>query len=167
MTSTPSIEDLRGLVEPGPPPIWPPAPGWYAVALVLVALVVWIYIEALRRARQNRYRRLALQELKRIRVSSAVRGKRAKSIASLGDLIKRTALAAYPRSEVACLSGEPWLAFLEEQEPGCNFLEGAGRLLEDGAYRSAESLEDLDPAELADLFGQAQYWILRHRSQTG
>ena len=96
-----SLDNLRDIVELAPVPWWPPAPGWWVlltlavVASSVVALRVW------RAWRAGAYRRAALSE-----VASATQ------VAAIADVLKRTALVAYPRTEVASLSGSAWSEWL-------------------------------------------------------
>ena len=49
-----SLENLRHIVQPAPVPWWPPAPGWWLLALILIGLLVWAGFkvrEAIRRRR--------------------------------------------------------------------------------------------------------------------
>ena len=81
---------------------------------------------SLRRFRKNRYRRLALEELAVIEQELQQPERRAKALAEIPVLLKWTALAAFPRSEVAGLSGEKWLAFLDKTIGGKRFHGGRG-----------------------------------------
>ena len=80
--------------------------GWYAVFGLLAVVTGWWVYGRLRRFRKNRYRRFALAELAVIEQEIQQPGKRAKALAEIPVLLKRTALAAFPRSDVAGLSGE-------------------------------------------------------------
>ena len=78
---------------------------------------------------------------------------------ALPVLVKQTALAAWPRSEVAALAGDPWLRFLDASYGGTGFTEGPGRLLPALAYESRA----LDPDEQQALVGVVRDWIRGHR----
>src|SRR5262245_43819712 len=107
----PAADPLAGLVDiPLPPPVslWPQTTASrVAIALAaagLVAATWWL----IRWWRATRYRRAALAELDAI--ASDMDRPPAQSAAALALLLRRTALAAFPREEVAELSGPPWLA---------------------------------------------------------
>ena len=51
-------------------------------------------------------------------------------------LIRRTCLARYPRADVAGLTGEAWLAFLDETGRTREFSTGAGRVLVSAPYQN-------------------------------
>jgi Domain of unknown function (DUF4381) len=121
----PAVTDpLVGLIDiPLPPPVslWPQT--WtsrIAIALVLTALVValWRFVHAWR---ANRYRREALSELGAIGQRLDVCEARGEGLAELSMLVRRTALAAFPRETVAPLAGPAWLAFLDQSYGGQGF----------------------------------------------
>ena len=98
-----SLENLRDIVELPPVPWWPPAPGWWALLTVAVVATLVVAFRIWRAWRAAAYRRGALRELES-----------ATNVAAIAEILKRTALAAYPRSEVASLSGSAWSQWLTE-----------------------------------------------------
>ena len=75
----------------------------------------------------------------------------------LGELLKRTALAAWPRTAVASLSGRDWYGFLDQSVGFSRFSEGLGEQLERVSYGSTPS----GPQDA--LFDAAEHWIRHHR----
>lgn len=144
-----ALEKLHDFYQPPPVPWTPQTLGWYVVFGVLALLVVWVTIWKIRNWRHNRYRREALHEL-----ASA-------SPEQLSGLLKRTALAAWPREQVASLSGDKWIGFLAESSAIPAFRENPGNLIEQIAF-ALPSLSSEDEAVLRDLSAQ---WIRRHRVQ--
>ena len=107
-----------------------------------------------------RYRREALRQLKQLQQQSG--SKALDVVAALPYYIKVTALQAYPRAEVANLSGENWLAFLDAHYPGPSFAEGTGRKLLAVSYLPREQWQ-LDDNESGRLIQMARQWIAKHR----
>jgi hypothetical protein len=101
-----SLQNLRDLAVPSPVSWWPLAPGWYILIALLLAATLTLALRAWRSHRQNAYRRAALHELNT-----------ASSPQQIAALLKRTALAAYPRSQVASLSGPAWTQWLTQSTP--------------------------------------------------
>lgn len=155
-TDSGSLDRLHDILPAAPPPWWPPATGWYALLTLLLLLTAWYGYRAWRRYHCNRYRRAALAELAAIAGTST-----STELARLPELLKRTALHAYPRAQVAALSGPEWRAFLDAQCEGALFAGEAGELLESLAYRPA-SAEGVNPQI---LINSIRRWIRQHRAE--
>jgi len=152
-------DPVAGLIDiPLPPSIslWPET--WTsritvtAALAALVVSVVWI----LHQYAVNRYRREALAELDRITHAPIEPGQLAQD---LTVLVRRTALAAFPREQVAQLTGQAWLDFLDRSYGGTEFSQGVGRSLEVAGYRRADSESDQPPP--IDLIRR---WIKVHHA---
>jgi len=115
--------------------------------VVIVAVLIW-WIAARRRA--DSYRRAALARL------AAVGNDPVK----IAEILRRTALVAYPRAQVASLSGADWLDFLDRTGGGSEFRESAGKALAEAPYRPG-------PAPSERLEALAERWIRAHREETG
>jgi Domain of unknown function (DUF4381) len=156
-----SLENLFDIVVPPPVPWWPPAPGWFVVGGVLLVLVFWGAWRAWRRWRVAAYRRAALAEWRQLKTHAADPGHREAALQLLPELVKRTALAAFPREAVASLSGEAWLRFLDRTGHTDAFTHGRGRLLPELAYDPRLAAQ-LDTTVVEDLFRIVQRWIRGH-----
>ncbi len=151
-----SLDQLHDILLAPPPPWWPLAPGWYALATVLLISAAWFGYRAWHRYRCDRYRRAALAELTLIEVSSS----RAE-LAGLPGLLKRTALHAFSRKQVAALSGDEWRSFLNRHCEGAPFDGEAGELLLMLAYHPVQAAtQDLRP-----LINGIRTWIRQHRAE--
>lgn len=158
MQNSGDLRNLNDIVVPPDVAGWPPAPGWYAVIAVIGVLLAWAAFRWWSSRRQNRYRVQALTELKEMR-----RDPSGESLQRLPELVKRAALAAWPREQVASLSGADWHRFLDESAEGNRFADGAGPLLDRLAYRPADAA-GLSPAERERVLDAAADWFSRHRS---
>ncbi|MBF0157736.1 MAG: DUF4381 domain-containing protein [Magnetococcales bacterium] len=145
------IDRLRPLHDPPPISWWPPAPGWWVVAALLLLMGVGAGRFVWRRRRRLRPRRQALRELAHLAERHARDHDDHALAAGVSLVLKRLALTLYARGEVASLSGEAWLRFLDATGPagGTGFSEGPGRSLADAPYRSACRLEAQPLLELA------------------
>lgn len=156
-----NIDPVAGLVDiplPRGVSLWPQTWGArIAIALLLAVVIaaVWRFVHY---RRINRYRREALAELKSIeRASPAAHDE---LLTRLTLLIRRTALAAFPREQVASLAGPAWLSFLDRTYAGQEFAHGIGRLLVSGPYQQIRP----DEADLQSLSGLVRRWIKVHHA---
>ena len=104
--AAPSRSAMHDLIGPPPVSFWPATPAWYALFAVLLALLLWLAWRGWRAWRRNAYRREALRLLDATTQP-----------AEIAAILKRTALAAWPRAQVASLSGADWAAFLQRSAP--------------------------------------------------
>jgi hypothetical protein len=150
---------MRDIWIPEPVSWWPLAPGWYGLALLMVAGLAYLLWRWRRVARARRYRVLALEELRALRGSAA---DAQDAVAALMMLLKRTALAAYPRRQVASLTGTAWWRFLDDSAGGGNFTAHLGPLAASLGY-GGESITASQQDILDPLYDAAERWILNHR----
>lgn len=142
---------LRDLHLPDPIGLWPLAPGWWLLIFLVCAGLIYLIYKQFLKWQRNAKRRLALRELARLR-SEYDRGADAILLCkALSELVRRSMLAYAPRAEVAGLTGEPWLEWLDRGLAGEPFSTGAGRTLESLPYQRPENVEDgFDIAGLMD-----------------
>lgn len=141
---------LRDVHVPPAPSLWPPAPGWWIVAAVVLALaLVWL-LRGGGRARR-RARAMAWFDAQLAQADSPVA-----RLALASELLRRAARGV--RGDADRLDGEAWLAFLDAGDGA--FLEGEGRLLLDGPFRP-----EVEPAraEAAVALARARFASLRVR----
>lgn len=117
----------------------------------MLVLAVWIAWHAWKRWRASAYRRAALAEWQRLRTQATNPGLREVALRHLPELVKRTALAAFPREKVASLSGMEWLQFLDCTGDTDAFTRGRGQLLADLAY-DPRAIAQLDTTAVEELF---------------
>ena len=144
---TAPLDTLHGFYEP-PPPSWTPQTvAWYCTfalaAIAATCALVWM----IRKRIRDRYRREALHALETTRADG------------FSALLKRTALSAWPRDEVASLSGAAWLHFLDHAMTDSGFLVSPGNRVEAIAFGVA----DIPAEDEAALRQMTARWIRRHR----
>ena len=161
MNEAASLQNLNDIVVPEPAAWWPLAPGWYVLAAILLALLAWLALRVWQGWRRNSYRRQALAELSAIRA-----GGDASSLQQVPELLKRTALSAWPRQQVAGLSGAAWHRFLDDAAGMQRFRGNAGEILDRLAYAGrGDRLPDSSEAAL--LLDAAEAWLKQHRLAEG
>lgn len=143
------LDQLRDIQAPPSAGPWPPAPGWWLLAALVMLMVALITFWSLRRHRRHRPRRQALARLASYPIPDSAGPD---WYAGLNRLLKETALSCYPADTPASLSGDQWSHFLARtsgnpQQPW--------QQLVTASYRPGS---DLPPAEAIRLVEQ---WIRR------
>ena len=146
---------LRDVHLPGEIPFWPPAPGWWIMAALIIGTATlgwWLY----RRNTIWKYSaaRLARLELQTILTVYATEKNPLALLTNLSILMRRLSISLFPRTEVASLTGQSWLEFLDKQTTRNDFSAGAGRLLSEAPYRREVSIEEAD-----QVLQHCQAWI--------
>jgi hypothetical protein len=114
---------------------WPLAPGWWLLLGLLVLLFIAVRWLVFYR-RRRRLRRLALRRLDELSTLTDAQLAR-----SLSRLMRQAAISHFPHHEVAGLSGEIWLDFLDRPFDDQPFSSGAGRSLIDAPYRQMVAID--------------------------
>lgn len=149
---------LRDIHLPEPISWWPPAPGWWMLA-VFVLVVIGLLILAMRLWRRGQLRRDARSALSQIRTSHEQHDNAHRLAADLSVLLRRISISRYPQSEVAALTNQEWLTFLDQvlEKRGSGnqaaFSQGVGRILIEAPYRPSA---EVDAEGLIEL---CQQWI--------
>ena len=136
---------LRDLHLPDPVGMWPLAPGWWLVLAVAAGVAVWLLSIAWRRHRVNAPRRYALRELAAIESSYRRHQDAVLFGKEISELLRRGMLAYAPREEVAGLTGEAWLAWLDRDMALPYFHTEGGKSLLQLPYRDPKGdTSDID-----------------------
>lgn len=102
------LAELKDIHLPQAIPSWPPAYGWWILAVLLLATLI-LSIWLIRRYRQRRVaKRQALLALQSISAEGNYPEQ-------LNQLLKRAALSYFPREQIAMLHGDAWLKWLLAQ----------------------------------------------------
>ena len=146
---------LKELPLPDAPDLFPLAPGWYVVMFVALLALVYLTWRAWDRYRQNQYRRDAVTAL------NDVRNNRART-SEISFILRRTALLAFPRRQVAGLRGQDWVGWLNDTAGRELFAETDGDLLDQLTYSS--NTQGLDDAAVDRLLKASSDWARQHHA---
>jgi hypothetical protein len=116
---------LRDVHVPPAPSLWPPAPGWWLLALAGLLLLVTLWAI-------GRWRKRRLQAWQALFDDACTRISLAARIAAISELLRRAARRVDKQADR--LQGEDWLRFLDGGKRS-DFSDGPGRLLLEGGYR--------------------------------
>jgi len=164
MTSTDpsSLQNLNDIVLPAAVDWWPLAIGWYVLIGLVLISIAWFGYQAIQHRFKNRYRREALRQLQLLEKDLQTDAKRNASLRQLPILLKRTALCAYPRTDVASLAGNDWHEFLNSKLKTPVFTASTARHLDNISY-SCGDLAETDSEATAELLNASKYWLQHHQ----
>ncbi len=130
--------NLRDIHLPSSMSWWPPAPGWWlllGITLLILALSTFLY----RRQQRRRMHRAALNELTHIKTTYEQNTDEQQLVKALSIWLRRVCLSFYPRVDVAGLTGQAWLVFLDDcflkSKQEMRFSDNAGQVLISAPYQ--------------------------------
>lgn len=136
---------LRDLHLPDAIGWWPLAPGWWGVIAVFVVVAAYVAWRMFRRWQINAPRRYAMRELARYEAEYLEHRNPVRLGKQLSELLRRGMLAYAPREEVAGLTGDEWLTWLDLGMPLPYFHTEGGKSLLSLPYRDPDSdFSDID-----------------------
>jgi hypothetical protein len=151
-----ALGDFVEVVSPAAVSWWPQTVGWWWLGAVALAFVGHRGWRALRRWYRNRYRREASARMLHL----AAAPDSATLLADINRLLKLTALAAFGREQVAPLSGEAWVRFLNAQCTEPPFSPEQGHLLALGSYTGLA----VEAATGRQLLAAGLAWVREHEN---
>ncbi|MBU2676707.1 MAG: DUF4381 domain-containing protein [Gammaproteobacteria bacterium] len=136
---------LRDLHLPDPVGWWPLAAGWWFVLLIVATALGYLGWRTYAKWRHNAPRRFALRELSRYEAEYLEHRNPVTLGKQLSELLRRGMLAYAPREQVAGLTGEAWLQWLDHGMPLPYFHTEGGKSLLQLPYRDpAGDFSDVD-----------------------
>jgi len=161
-----SLDQLEPLMAPAPISAWPPAPGWWFLAALLLSLVLLVRLRPWQRWKREDtteaesplepQRQIALDELAQL--NKPYDGQPANQwLQQLNALLKRLCRTRYPDAHPHTLSGRAWLAFLDNRCPAAGLTRWM--VLVEGVYRAECRLDD---KAIQGLEQAVQIWIRKH-----
>ncbi|WP_444921883.1 DUF4381 domain-containing protein [Microbulbifer sp. CnH-101-G] len=148
------LAQLHDIQEPAPVSWWPPAPGWWLLALLillsLLGITLWIRHRR-KQAERNRYKIEAVALLNAVDVS------RPEATGEINEILKRVAVTTFSRAHCGNLIGSAWLGFLENSA-SLKCPDEAREALLEQLYRGSSKPEN------SEAFRQyAIQWVLQHQ----
>lgn len=144
------LRDIHGAVDPG---WWPPAPGWWLVGVLVLALLAFLLRMAYRHWLVLRRRRRLLSALEDINRELDPKRQPHEYLARLNRLFRVVALRAFPGTACARLQGDEWVRFITGLLPGSAADESLTALAE-GPYAPAPTFDAAGLQTLARLWVQ-------------
>jgi hypothetical protein len=149
---------LKDIHMPASPALWPPAPGWWVLTLLILALLGWAGFQLYRYWQRRKFQREVLDVLDGLQRPRAEE-QLPRLFADISILLRRVAMMKYPRKEVAELTGSRWTDFLDLHGGDGEYTNGVGRVLAEGPYARFADPGEVDVDALLSL---ARQWIKRN-----
>lgn len=140
---------LHDIHLPADPNIWPLAIGWWILMLLFFMLAITCFLKVKKMLRIKEHRKILRAEYASLE-KKLIASPDKNSIAETNVLLRRFALAYYPENNIASLTGDDWLHFLDQSIKTEDFSRGAGRILIEAPYRASE-LENYKSDEFIPL----------------
>ena len=134
MDSEELLAQLADIHLPEPVSFWPPAPGWWVLAILLLVLILWTTRKSFTVSRRRKIKARALAELQKCYenyanhaadISNSNTGSNTGSnrdnerdrqtlryVNEANSVLKRVALVHFPDSAIAGLGGPEWVSFI-------------------------------------------------------
>ena len=146
------LRDIHGAPQL---PWWPPAPGWWIIAIIVLALAGYGLYRGIRAWKRRLHRRRTLRWVDEIEQAIDPLNAPQEFVAAFNRIFKVIALRAFPEQPCASMQGEEWVGFLQREmggEPDVAQLEA----LATGPYQPRPHFD-------AEALGRlARRWILQH-----
>jgi hypothetical protein len=113
---------------------WPPAPGWWVLA-VLFFVLVFTLPKILKWVRYKPVKALSLIELNQIKQNHNQQADHKQTLLAITTLLRRTVISKSGRAGNAGLVGDDWLKQLNQISNSVSFSVEQGELLAHGRYR--------------------------------
>lgn len=152
------LAQLKDITGPSAPGWWPLAPGWWLLLAIILGLAITLYFLKKRKAAYRPFFSAndELQKLKDLYLKDKDTRKLAQA---LNEWLKRVALFAYPDQQLAGLTGQAWLEFLDACAGMTHFTEGPGQVFSQAIY---DSRSRLDASQLLEL---CERWLVAIKPQ--
>lgn len=142
MDSEELLAQLADIHLPEPVSFWPPAPGWWILAVILLLLAAWATSKILLASRRSKIKARALSELKKCysryadNTDSDTGNLQLRYVNEVNSVFKRVALVHFPGTAVAGLGGPEWLDFIKKNGESSLLTEEISDALSHGRFKT-------------------------------
>ena len=149
------LSQLRDIHAAAPVPWWPPAPGWWVLALLVLVLLTWLGRRLIARYRAHQRRKQMLAWVDHLNANIDSQRNPQGYLSTLNRIFKLVALRAFPDQHCAALAGQDWADFLSEKMKNTPLADSLS-VLASGPYDPAPQF---DPDMMSEL---TRTWIKQH-----
>ncbi len=164
MDSEDLLSQLADIHLPEPVSFWPPAPGWWVLAVLLLIGLAFLVRYLMKVREKQKICQYALAELDccRQRLTNSddePDAARLHYINEVNSVLRRVALVHFPQNNVASLGGTAWVDFIREKGDSSLLNEELSKALSHGRFQprcdvDADALNALGHAWVRSLYLQ-------------
>jgi len=149
------LSQLRDIHTVPELPWWPPAPGWWILAVLLLVVLAWTLRKLQLRLRARQRRKLLLGFIAQVEQQVDPQASPQEYLSGLNRVFKIVAIQAFPECACAHMKGSEWTDFLKEKmEPTA--LHDKLEILADGPYQPFAAFD------AASLASAARKWVQKY-----
>lgn len=157
------LDQLRDIHLPDQISWMPTALGWWILAAVAIISITTLIVLGLRWYRSQAYRREAIRILGDIKSASL-------SVVECSrqcqQLLKRTSLHVAPRISIAQLSGDKWIAFLNDHCKQNVFDQTLSNQWQNALYQPEHASSEFESTQFQSrLISACETWLKQHRKK--
>lgn len=149
------LSQLRDIHAAPAVPWWPPAPGWWVLAFLLLFLLTWLGRSLFARIRVHQRRKQMLAWVDHLNTNIDPQRDPHGYLSTLNRIFKLVALRAFPEQHCAALAGRDWADFLTANMKVSQSAESLN-VLASGPYDPAPQFDADTMSELT------RSWIKQH-----
>ena len=149
------LSQLRDIHGAPAAPLWPPAPGWWLLGLLLLLVFAWLGRRLLRHLDDRKRRQSMLAWIDNLNASTDPATDPQGYLSTLNRIFKLVALRAFPEHPCAMMAGPEWTNFLMERMDG----EASVDALQVLAFGPYDPSPMFDPVTMSEL---SRAWIKRY-----
>ncbi|NOQ70158.1 MAG: DUF4381 family protein [Gammaproteobacteria bacterium] len=139
----PQILNLRDIHLPEPISWWPIAPGWWIIFASILLIIVVIFISR-KIYISKQLKRDIKHELENIKQQFQQTQNKSQLAKSLSILLRRASISYYPNADIAGLTGDDWLSYLDDSNTNSSanhrFQSDTGKVLLSAPYLPDDTL---------------------------
>ncbi|NKB31833.1 MAG: DUF4381 family protein [Pseudomonadales bacterium] len=162
MDSEELLAQLADIHLPAEVSYWPPAPGWWILALLLLVAVVYFVRRMVQLRNLRQVCQHALAELDRCYKSFAgANGDpgsvRLRYVNEFNSVMRRVALVHFPQANVASLGGDAWVDFIRQKGDSSGLNDEIAAALSFGRFQTqcdvdVDAMNNLGQAWITSLY---------------
>ncbi len=137
--------NLRDIHLPEPISWWPVAPGWWMLIATILLIIAVVFISR-KIYISKQLKRDIKEELENIKQQFQQAQNKSQLAKSLSILLRRASISYYPKADIAGLTGEHWLSYLDDSNTRLSannrFQSDIGKVLLSAPYLPEHSPSD-------------------------